>query len=187
MDNNNSDIFEQFIHENDLERLNRAVEMFVFCVRAVEEKIDECGDYNEPTVSMDSYFENKDVVDEAIYKKAFQFFEAITEWMQNNDMNYDFDLSPDDVAGYAANTLADVVSLGGWYDMDGCIGIRVPIGVTVAFLHYVNPEASLEMDFAHDKWEYRGDYSAAKRVCLRLKRYGEPGIVDYNLYDAFDM
>ena len=91
---NNSTFFEHFIHDSDLERLNHALEMFTHCVRTVEEKIDECGDYDEPTVSMDSYFEKKDVVDENIYRKASQFFEAIKEWMKNNDMNYDFDYSP---------------------------------------------------------------------------------------------
>ncbi len=186
MNNNNNELVEAFIHESDLERLNRAVEMFTHCVRAVEEKIDECGDYVEPTVSMDSYFEKKDIADEDIYIKVSQFFDAIREWMEDNDMNHDYDYSPDDVVRYISKYLDDVVS-SGWWDMGGCIGIRIPIGVAVAFLHYVAPEAFLEIDYAHDKWEYRGDYSTEKRVCLRLKRYDEPIEIDYNHYEAYDM
>lgn len=54
-------------------------------------------------------------------------------------------------------------------------------------MNYVAPVAEIELDFAHDRWEYEGDYSMAKRVCLKIYSYNEKEKVVYNRHEAWDM
>ena len=75
----------------------------------------------------------------------------------------------------------------GWADIDGLVGVRIPIGIIVAYLNYASPFSDIQFEFAHDKWEYRGDYSTGKLVAVRFKRFDEMPEIDYCYYEERDM
>ena len=59
------------------------------------------------------------------------------------------------------------------YYFEGEAGVRYPVGAAVAYLVYVDPKASIMIEFNREKWEYRGEYSSSSRVVMELSDYGE--------------
>lgn len=70
---------------------------------------------------------------------------------------------------------------------DGQIGIEFSVGLLVASYMFVSKEVRGSITYSRSKWEYRGDYSSATRLCLSVsekasdwKAYMDTG---YRVYD----
>ena len=180
-------LLNDFIAESDSEKLDRAVKMFAASVEMVERSLDLTNDYNNPTVKYGS-FRGKRVVGPEKYNKVTEFLDAIKAWMGSHDMNYDYDSKPGEITDCIKMYFDQAVSSDrGWADIDGLVGVRIPIGIIVAYLNYASPFSDIQFEFAHDKWEYRGDYSTGKLVSVRFKRFDEMPEIDYCYYEERDM
>ena len=177
----------KFVNESDNEKLKRAVEMFAEYVEKVEERMDQTNDYNQPTIA-NAVFKGKRVVGSEKYNKIKEFLDSIKDLMAVHDMNYDIDSTPDEIVEAISKYFYDIVSRDNQgVDLDGLSGVRVPIGIAVAYMNYVSPISEIEFEFAHDKWELRGDYSSGKVVCLSMNRYDEIGKVGFRNKEKRDM
>ena len=177
---------DKFRNEDESVKLKRAVDMFVRCVQSVEQKMDKTNDYNRPIVTMYSTLKGKCVARANELNKVNSFLDAIKEWMHNNDMNYDYDSTPEEIISVISKEFFGAAGSGRCW-IDGFVGVRIPVGIAVAFINYAAPFADIQIDFAHDKWEARGEYSMGKRVGLVITQYNKKEKVKYNYYEKRDM
>ena len=54
---------------------------------------------------------------------------------------------------------------------DGLLGIEFTVGLIVASYMFVSSNVSGGITYCRDKWEYRGDYSSATRLCLSVSEH----------------
>ena len=175
-----------FQNDDDTVKLSKAISLFKRCVEAVEKEMDKSGDYNDPTVSTDSELKGKLVTANVSPESATDFFDEAVKWMKENDMKYDFQTDPDNIRKWYESSYSTLLDQEQYY-FDGENGIRYPVGIAVAFMIYAAPDASVEIEFARDKWEWRGDYSGPHRVCLEISNYGTDFKVSNIECEAFDM
>ena len=180
-------LLKDYIEESDSDKLDRAVKMFAASVEMVERSLDLTNDYNTPIVKYGT-FKGERVVGPEKYNKVTEFLNALIGWMGSHDMKYDYDSKPEEIADCIKMYFDQAVSSNrGWADIDGLVGVRIPIGIIVAYLNYASPFSDIQFEFAHDKWEYRGDYSTGKLVAVRFKRFDEMPEIDYCYYEERDM
>ena len=176
-----------FVNESDAEKLNRATKVFAECVERVETYMDRTVDYNQPAI-FNAVFKGKRIVGPEMYNKVTSFLESIKTWMVDHDMNYDISSSPDEIVEVIKKYYDEAVSKeSGSVDLDGMSGVRAPIGIAVAYLNYASPFSEIEFEYAHDKWELRGDYSSEKLVCVSMNRYDEMGKVEFSANEEREM
>ena len=56
---------------------------------------------------------------------------------------------------------------------DGHIGVEFTVGLLVASYMFVSKNVSGCIIYCRSKWEYRGDYSYATRLCLSVSKDAE--------------
>ena len=156
----------EFINEDPNNKLERAVKMFTTAVEAIEKEMDSTGDYSDPTAVVLN-FEGKCIVEPEKSNNVSEFLGSIKTWMNTHDLNYDHYFTPEQITDSILKYFNEAISCTrDWInaDIDGVIGVRIVIGLAVAYLNYATPFADIEIMFVHDKWEYRGDYDSDHRI-----------------------
>ena len=174
-----------FFKEGRDKKLKRAMKLFEKCVEQVEEYLDEAGDYNYPTASTYSRLEGDIVKSDVDPECAADFFDAVVAWAEERYKGTAFESEIAPLRKAYAETYEKILNKDFWFN--GEVGVEYTVGLAVAFIIYVDPAAIVEIEYVRDKWEFRGDYSASKRVCLEIGDYGNKVSVHYNHYDAYDM
>lgn len=175
-----------FKNDDETTKLSKAMGLFKKCVKAVEKEMDKAGDYNDPVVSTESELKGEPIAANVSEESAMAFFDEAVKWMRENDMNFDFQTNPDDIRKWYEVSYRTLLNQGQYF-FDGESGVRYPVGIAVAFMIYAAPDACVEIEFARDKWEWRGDYSGSKRVYLEISDYGTTFNVGNNQYEPYDM
>lgn len=165
------DLLKEFCSETADSKLKRALEMFARCVETVERGMDRSRkyDYDEPCI-LNATLNGKTEANPARLKEADAFFDAIEGWMKTHKMGYDFNNTPEKIKQWASHRYYERVNSGGT-DLWGLSGVRCPIAIAVAFINYAAPVADIELEWAHDRWEWSGDYSSGHLLGLKLTKY----------------
>lgn len=174
-----------FVTDNRDKKLNRAMKLFEKCVNRVEQYMDKTGDYNYPTASAHSRLEGKTTKANVASECAVDFFDAVVSWIKEKYRGTAFENEADILGKAYAETYEKILKDDFWFN--GEIGVEYTVGLAVAVMIYMDPTATIEIEYVRDKWEFRGDYSASKRVCLEMSDYGYNVSVHYNKYEAYDM
>ena len=174
-----------FVTEDRNKKLKRAMKLFEKCVSKVEQYMDKTGDYNVPTASAYSSITGNATKADVAPECAADFFDAVVAWVKETYKGSDYAKEADTLGKAFAETYDKI--LNNEFQFNGEIGVEYTVGLAVAVLIYVDPTANAEIEYVRDKWEFRGDYNASKRVCLEIADYGYSVRVHYNKYDAYDM
>ena len=176
---------ELFINEDRKAKCDRAMKLFKACVNKVEKYMDKTNDYNSPSAT--GSIRGRCVDSSASSNCAADFFDEAVKWLEECDSKgYDFDIDPCNLRKWYEGSFGGLIMKNS-LSFDGEVGVRYPVGIAVAYLIYVDPKATIGIEFVRDKWELRGDYSSSKRVCLEIGDYGYDIDVHYNYYKAYDM
>ena len=177
---------ELFNKEDRKAKCERAMKVFISCVNKVEQYMDKTNDYNSPAASPNSIVQGRIVHSVTNVNNASDFFDAAVNWMEENEKGYDFSIDSRNMRKWYEETYKKMLQRGTFW-FDGEAGVRYPVGLVVAYMTYVDPKATIAIEFVRDKWELRGDYNSSKRVCLEMGDYGYDINVHYNYYDAYHM
>lgn len=178
-------IMDEFLHESDEEKMKRALDMFVRCVETVEREMDRSHKYNDPCIK-DATLGGKTKANPMQLKKADAFFDAIEDWMKAHKMGYDLRTTPEEIKQWASHYYYERVN-SGTTDLWGLVGVRCPIAIAVAFINYAAPVADIRFEWAHSKWEWRGDYNSGDLVGLKLTQFNTKEELTHSYYEERGM
>ena len=171
---------EDFLKESSDVKLQRSVDMFFKIVKDIEKKMDKSKDYGTPIAK---FADIKAVCKVGLeqQEQVKDFLNAIMGCMDKKDIGYDSDWSVKEITDCILQYYNEVAQKGVCY-LDDCVGVRLPIGVAVAVVNYLDPFAKVSVDFAHDKWEARGDYNSGKLVAFELDGLSQKPRIVYHYY-----
>ena len=162
-----------FYQDDEETKIERAFSLYLSCVENIEYLMDRQKEYGRPIVSSDSYVKGSVSEAEVCFDKAYNFFlKAKAAFAASEKKGYDWDFEPK-VLNKVWKNLYNTLLEKHHYFFDNEIGVRFPVGATIAYLIYAAPKASIKIVFDHDKWENRGNYTSLSRVCIEMTDYGE--------------
>lgn len=172
--------------ETSKEKLKRAIQIFDTCIAKMNTEIRWDRGYAMPGVDenyqfLAAFYRNNNIDMSAVGN----FFDHVAKHYDKYDM-YDWDYSDSGKLRKELDDIFNTMRNSDRWSIGGCVGLRLPVALAIASFVFVDPNADIDLNFARDKWERRGDYHSPKQITLRLSAIFDEGKVYWKTFKPWD-
>ena len=148
-----------FKKESKEEKMQRAFSLFEKSIKDLRAKMEKSKKFNDPIIKSPNL---KFDIDKNIdVDSVNEFFELLySSFYEKYDL-------PEDFIKFCKYHTEQILA-GKKYELDGVVGVEVPVAVGVVIFCFFEPSAQISFEIIRDKWEYRGDYSSKNTLMWNL-------------------